>query len=96
VPPLAVDQRGHARSQGGGIDIGAYEQDASVPVASGTFPTVTVAGGTSTLIQVTYSDSIAPIDVSTLDSNDIRVMRRDGARGWRKRWQREFLRVLRA
>jgi parallel beta-helix repeat protein len=71
---LTSDQRGtgFARVQGNGADIGAFERASNFPTASGTFPNVTTAGGTSYTLQVTYSDSTA-INVSTLDSNDIRV-----------------------
>jgi hypothetical protein len=73
--PSLFDQRGsgYARIQYGRIDIGATEYIVpGPPIASGSFADVTAPGGTAYTFQVTYTDATA-VDVSTLDSSDIRI-----------------------
>lgn len=70
---LTVDQRGLARVLEAKIDIGSTESTDPTPIATGSSPDVTVAGGTTQTITVTYTDNNA-IDVSTLDSGDITVV----------------------
>src|SRR5262249_46239853 len=71
---LSFDERGpgYARQIGAGVDIGAAEFDPSVPNGTAKCPNVTAPGATSYDISVTYSDDTG-IDVSSLDSNDVRV-----------------------
>jgi parallel beta-helix repeat protein len=71
---LTTDQRGTGfpRVVGAAADIGAFEGTLDVPTANGTFANVTTAGATTYTFQVTYGGG-TNINVSTLDSNDIRV-----------------------
>ncbi len=72
---LTNDQRGPGfpRVVGNFIDIGAFEGVVDFPMASGgPYAPVTVVGGTTYTFDVTYTGTV-PIDVSTLDNNDIRV-----------------------
>jgi hypothetical protein len=58
---LATDQRGpgYSRSLGAGPDMGAVEIPAGAnPFASASSPNVTVSGGTSQTVTVTYTDAI--------------------------------------
>jgi hypothetical protein len=71
---LATDQRGAGfpRVLGGVADIGAFEGTIDVPVATGgPFANVTTAGLTYTF-DVVYNGT-TPINVSTLDNNDVRI-----------------------
>ena len=75
---LGVDQRGFGRPVGGGVDIGAVERQANepIPVATATSSNVTVAGGTSQSIVVTFEDlggTTVGLDASSIDGNDFAV-----------------------
>jgi hypothetical protein len=78
---LATDQRGpgYSRTLGSGTDMGAVEVPAgAVPFALATSPNVTVSGGTSQTVTVTYSDLLGSmsIDRSTIGNpgeNEITV-----------------------
>jgi hypothetical protein len=72
---LTTDQRGTGfpRQVGPAVDIGAFEGVVDAPTAvAGPLPNVTTPGGSTYSFDVTYSGS-TPINVSTLDNNDIRV-----------------------
>jgi hypothetical protein len=69
---LVADQRGAPRDFGG-VDIGSVELNADTPTATSAMANVNTLGGTTYTFQVTYADDVA-IDVSTLDSSDIRVL----------------------
>ncbi len=69
---LSFDQRGQPRIVGPASDIGSIEFDATTPTASGSFGSVTTAGGTNYIFTIAYSDDAA-ISVGTLDGNDIRI-----------------------
>ncbi|MBX7105774.1 MAG: hypothetical protein K1X57_16950, partial [Gemmataceae bacterium] len=71
---LTNDQRGMARTNGVGTDIGAVEATSNgTPIAiAGPFANVTVVGGNTYDIMVTFKDDVA-IDASTFDGNDLRV-----------------------
>lgn len=77
VPTLAFDQRGSGfpRVQGAGIDIGSSETSDQGPSAVATAANVTVAGGTTHLVTVVYSDTNGSklIDASTLATGNITV-----------------------
>jgi hypothetical protein len=78
---LPTDQRGlgYSRTIGGGTDMGAVEIPAgAVPFALATSPNVTVSGGTSQTVTITYSDVLGSmlIDRSTIGNpgeNEITV-----------------------
>src|SRR5207248_2687649 len=67
-----IDGRGQPRTAGNAPDMGAVESTFTIPVAQGTVADITTAGATSYTFTVNYLDSTG-IDVSTLDSNDVRV-----------------------
>ncbi|HEX4592004.1 MAG TPA: choice-of-anchor Q domain-containing protein, partial [Gemmataceae bacterium] len=72
-PALAgtTDQRGVARLQGAGVDIGAYERIV-VPDAVATAADVNAPGGMAYIFTVTYSDT-APINLASLGSGNVTV-----------------------
>jgi Right handed beta helix region len=76
---LTTDQRGTGfpRVTNGAIDIGAFEADATPPTASGSFAGITVPGGTTYYLTVTYADNVA-VSLASLDGNDIRITRTSG------------------
>ncbi len=71
---LTTDQRGPGfpRILAGAADIGAYEGTVDTPGASASLANVTTGGGATYTFTVTYSGQ-TPIDVATLDNNDVRV-----------------------
>jgi parallel beta-helix repeat protein len=76
---LTTDQRGTGfpRMVGSAVDIGAYEADAAAPTSSGSFPDVTILGGASYSLSVTYSDNAA-ISLASLATGNIRITRTSG------------------
>ncbi|MFO0808470.1 MAG: choice-of-anchor Q domain-containing protein [Gemmataceae bacterium] len=72
---LTTDQRGTGfpRVVGAAADIGAFEGVLDQPLAvGGPYANVSTVGGTTYTFTVTYSGT-TPVNVSTLDNNDIRV-----------------------
>ncbi|MFL5330834.1 MAG: choice-of-anchor Q domain-containing protein [Gemmataceae bacterium] len=70
---LSFDERGAGfnRTNGSGTDVGAFEASASpIPTVSGKGDDVTVSGGTTFDVTVTFKDDIG-IDISTVDVNDV-------------------------
>jgi hypothetical protein len=70
--PGFTDQRGTARPQGPGVDMGAFERVPGIPSASapaGGYANVTTAGSTVYQFTVTYTDDTA-IKYSTVNGNN--------------------------